>query len=113
MHRWTSGLSFLALLLSAPATTSFAQLAAATSPRDPASLKNQHAMEILIGAVEKVVVSSADAMPADKFSFAPTEGEFGEVRTFGKQAKHLAATNYMLAAAALGQDPPSDAGDEA
>jgi hypothetical protein len=26
--------------------------------------------------------------------------------------KHLAATNYMLAAAALGEQPPADAGDE-
>ena len=26
--------------------------------------------------------------------------------------KHLAATNFILAAAALGEDPPTDAGDE-
>jgi hypothetical protein len=52
-------------------------------------------------------------MPADKYGFAPTEGEFDGVRTFRMQVKHLAATNYILAAAALGQDPPADAGDEA
>jgi uncharacterized damage-inducible protein DinB len=60
----------------------------------------------------KEIVSAADAMPADKYGFAPTEGEFRGVRTFGKQVKHLAATNHILAAAALGEETPADAGDE-
>ena len=51
-------------------------------------------------------------MPADKYGFAPREGEFANVRTFSRQVKHLAATNYILAAAALGEQPPADAGDE-
>jgi uncharacterized damage-inducible protein DinB len=57
-------------------------------------------------------VSAADAMPAVKYGFAPTDGEFKGVRTFGQQVKHLAATNHILAAAALGEDTPADAGDE-
>jgi len=51
-------------------------------------------------------------MPAVKYSFAPTEGEFKGVRTFGQQVKHLAATNHILAAAALGDEMPADVGDE-
>ncbi len=51
-------------------------------------------------------------MPADKYGFVPTDGEFKGVRTFGQEVKHLAATNFILAAAALGEDPPTDAGDE-
>jgi len=51
-------------------------------------------------------------MPADKYSFAPTDGEFKGVRTFGQMVKHLSATNYILAAANLGEEPPTDAGDE-
>jgi uncharacterized damage-inducible protein DinB len=51
-------------------------------------------------------------MPADKYGFAPTDGEFKGVRTFGQMVKHLSATNYILAAAALGEEPPADAGDE-
>jgi uncharacterized damage-inducible protein DinB len=51
-------------------------------------------------------------MPADKYGFAPTDGEFKGVRTFGQQVKHLAATNHILAAAALGEEPPAGAGDE-
>ena len=50
--------------------------------------------------------------PADKYGFAPTDGEFKGVRTFGQMVKHLSATNYILAAAALGEEPPADAGDE-
>src|ERR1700683_5095489 len=51
-------------------------------------------------------------MPADKYGFAPIDGEFKGVRTFSQQLKHLAATNHILAAAALGEEPPTDAGDE-
>ena len=51
-------------------------------------------------------------MPADKFGFAPTDGEFKGVRTFGQMVKHLSATNHILAAAALGEEQPADAGDE-
>ncbi|HXT16200.1 MAG TPA: DinB family protein [Gemmatimonadaceae bacterium] len=67
----------------------------------------------LDGSVRRNIVSLAEAMPADKYGFAPTVGEFSNVRTFGAQLMHLAATNFILAAAALGQAPPADAGDEA
>lgn len=67
---------------------------------------------MLNSAVRRNIVEAAEAMPADKYGFAPSVGEFQGVRTFGREVKHLAATNYILAAAALGQAPPSDAGDE-
>jgi len=63
-------------------------------------------------SIRQNIVSAAQAMPADKYGFAPTVGEFKNVRTFSRQIRHLAATNFILAAAALGQDPPSHAGDE-
>jgi hypothetical protein len=74
--------------------------------------RERRALQILLKSVEKQIVSAAEAMPADKYGYAPTEGEFKGVRTFGQQLKHLAATNYILAAAALGEEPPADAGDE-
>jgi uncharacterized damage-inducible protein DinB len=77
------------------------------------ALREKHALQIFLKSVERQIVSAADAMPADKYGYAPTEGEFKSVRTFGQQVKHLAATNHILAAAALGEDPPADAGDEA
>lgn len=73
----------------------------------------KRALQIFLKSVEKQIVSAADAMPAVKYGFAPEEGEFKGVQTFGQQVKHLAATNHILAAAALGEDPPPDAGDEA
>ncbi len=74
--------------------------------------REKHALQVLAKLTEKLIVSAADAMPADKYGFAPTDGEFKGVRTFGQMVKHLSATNYMLAAAALGEEPPADAGDE-
>ncbi len=72
----------------------------------------KQALRVLLKSERDRIVSAAKAMPADKYGFAPSEGEFKGVRTFGRQVKHLAATNYMLAAAALGEQPPADAGDE-
>ena len=34
------------------------------------------------------------------------------MRTFGQMVKHVAAANHILAAAALGEEAPADAGDE-
>src|SRR5271166_5077374 len=56
--------------------------------------------------VEKEVVDAADAMPEDKFNFAPTQGEFKGVRTFALQVKHIAVANYALGSAILGEKPP-------
>ncbi len=69
--------------------------------------REKHALQVLAKLTEKVIVSAADAMPADKYGFAPTDGEFKGVRTFGQMVKHLSATNYILAAAALGEEPPT------
>src|SRR5439155_10162292 len=52
--------------------------------------------------VENEFVPTADAMPEDKYSFAPTSGEFKGVRTFAQQIKHVAAVNYILGGAILG-----------
>jgi uncharacterized damage-inducible protein DinB len=74
--------------------------------------QEKRAVQSLSKLAEKLLISAVDAMPADKFGFAPTDGEFKGVRTFGQMAKHVAATNHILAAAALGEQPPADAGDE-
>ena len=74
--------------------------------------QEKRALQTLCKLAAKLLVSAVDAMPADKFGFAPTDGEFKGVRTFGQIAKHVAATNHILAAAALGEQPPKDAGDE-
>src|SRR5438270_3058480 len=65
-----------------------------------------------VSNVEHEFVSAADAMPEDKYSFAPTNGEFKGVRTFAEQIKHVAATNYLVASLILGEKPPVDVNDE-
>jgi hypothetical protein len=56
--------------------------------------------------VEQLLLSAADAMPEKKYPFAPSNGEFKGVRTFGEQIKHLAAANYQLGSRILGEPPP-------
>ena len=65
-----------------------------------------------LSGVEREFVSAAEAMPDDKFNFAPTQGEFKGVRTFAQQVKHVAAVNYILGAAILSEKPPVNVGNE-
>ena len=62
--------------------------------------------------LERDFVPAAEAMPEDKYSFAPANGEFKGVRTFAEQIKHYAATNYLVASLILGEKPPVDVNDE-
>jgi hypothetical protein len=71
--------------------------------------------EVLSNTVKNLehdLVPAAEAMPEDKFGFAPSTGEFKGVRTFAEQIKHIAAVNYELGAAILSEKPPVDIGDE-
>src|ERR1700681_3844261 len=62
--------------------------------------------------LERDFVPAAEAMPEDKYSFAPTNGEFKGVRTFAEEIKHVAATNYLVASLILGEKPPVDVRSE-
>jgi hypothetical protein len=86
------------------AASSFAAYAA-DGPSVSQVLDGQLAM------VERELVPLAEAMPADKYAFAPTQGEFKSVRTFGQQVGHVAAVMYMVSAAVLGEKVPSEAGE--
>jgi len=63
-----------------------------------------------IANIERDLVPLVEAMPAGKFSFAPTNGQFKGVRTFAEQARHVARNVYVVSAAALGEKPPVDVG---
>lgn len=65
-----------------------------------------------VTGVEKQFVSAAEALPDDKYSFAPTNGEFKGVRTFAQQVKHVAAVNYILGATILGEKSPVEVAGE-
>lgn len=66
-----------------------------------------------VSNLERDFVPAAEAMPEDKYGFAPTNGEFKGVRNFAQEVKHVAAVNYELGAALLEEKPPVDVGDEA
>jgi hypothetical protein len=65
-----------------------------------------------VSNLESEFVPAAEAMPEDKFGFAPTTGEFKGARTYAQQIKHVAAVNYELGAALLEEKPPVDIGEE-
>lgn len=62
--------------------------------------------EHYVNSAEHALVPLVEAMPEDKFSFAPSNGEFRGVRTFADMVKHVAASNYGMAAAILHENPP-------
>src|SRR5262249_12797077 len=59
---------------------------------------------------EREVVPAAEAMPDEKFNFAPGDliktGEFKDVKTYAIQVRHIAATNEIIAASLLGEPSP-------
>ena len=88
-----------------------AGFAQAAKPKDEHHTAAQ-ALDATASGMEKEFVSAAEAMPEDKYGYAPTSGEFKGVRTFAQQVKHVAAVNYMLGAAILQEKPPAEVGGE-
>lgn len=79
---------------------------AQAKPAEPRTVSQ--VLEHSVTSVEHEFVPAAEAMPEDKYLFAPTRGEFKGVRTFAQQVKHVASVNYMLASGILGEKPPVD-----
>lgn len=59
-----------------------------------------------VSTIEREVLPLVEAMPADKFDFAPTNGAFTGVRTFALQAKHDATMIWRLSASVAGEKAP-------
>ena len=57
--------------------------------------------------IDRSFVSLADAMPAERYGFKPTDGEFKDVRTFGEQVKHVACANFAFFNEIERKEPPS------
>jgi hypothetical protein len=56
-------------------------------------------------------ISAAEAMPEDKFDWAPSQGEFKGVKTFAQQIKHVSSVNFSMGAMILGEKPPAEVGN--
>lgn len=66
-----------------------------------------------ISSVEELITQAADAMPEDKFNFAPQSlnipgADYKGVRSFALQVKHIAASNYALWSPLTGDTFPKD-----
>jgi DinB superfamily len=96
-----------ALFLVSCCAAAWGQAAKTEQPRTVAQVLDRS-----VSNVERDFVPAADAMPEDKYSFAPTNGEFKGVRTFAQQVKHVAATNYLVASGILGEKPPVEVDGE-
>jgi hypothetical protein len=79
--------------------------APATPTRAPARTISQ-VLDRMLSGVERELVSAAEAMPEDKYNFAPTAGAFQGVRTFGEQIRHAGLTNHQVFSAIVGQPVP-------
>ncbi|HKW65466.1 MAG TPA: DinB family protein [Candidatus Acidoferrum sp.] len=55
------------------------------------------------GIIENEVVSAAEAMPEEKYGFAPTNGEFKGVRTFAEEVKHIGFANHLFFGPLMGE----------
>jgi uncharacterized damage-inducible protein DinB len=100
-----------------------AATAAAPKAADPKHPDVPTILERQLNNLEKELVPAAEAMPDDKFNFAPSNAlikgsEFTGVKTYALQVRHIAATNQLIAASLNGEPSPlsekeSDLGPEA
>ena len=87
----------------------------ATSAQPPATAKPASSptmasmMEAQLGMVERQFVAAAEAMPADKYAFAPAGTNFSGARTFALEVRHVATADFVIYSAILGQEPPAGA----
>lgn len=93
-------------------TVSLVFAAATLLAAQPAAPTASKIFDGQLSMIEHELVPLAEAMPADKYDFAPTGGEFKGVRTFGQQASHTAAVIYAVAAAVLVEKNPTEMGKD-
>jgi uncharacterized damage-inducible protein DinB len=85
-------------LLAATPGLALAQGAAPAKPPIGTAVPPSQIYGKLLNLMEQEFVSAAEAMPEDKYDFAPaaTMGEFKGVRTFGEEVKHVTEANYYF-----------------
>jgi hypothetical protein len=70
------------------------------------------ALQALVSNTETLIMGVANDMPADRYDFVPAGGEFRGVRSFGKQLKHAAAVQYLVANSILGESVNAEMSEE-
>jgi uncharacterized damage-inducible protein DinB len=91
---------YLAVLACSTSLVCFAQSDASPKPamtQAPALIAPADSLSAVFDDMRDEVIGAADAMPADKYDFAPTSpGDFKGVRTFAEQVRHVAQANYSF-----------------
>ncbi len=83
-------------------------LSSAFAQRQPPELKTiPDSVNFIWKDIEHDFTALAEAMPADKWGFKPTQGEFSQARTFAEQVKHVACANEAWAKQISGEKPPA------
>jgi hypothetical protein len=108
-------LLLLALLVSAPAALGQnAKSTPGAAPPTPAAPATVAALvDAQMARIEKLVVEAAEAMPEEKFFFSPESlkipgSQYGGVRPFALQVRHIAASNYAYWAVLTGETVRDD-----
>ena len=92
----------LVLLCAAAAAPALRAQGGATPEKQPPTVAS--VLNTYYGIVEQEVVSAAEAMPEDKYGFAPTNGEFKGVRTFAEEVKHIGFANHLFFGPLMGEN---------
>jgi len=92
------GRTLLCCAMAAAPAFALAQAAAPAKPAVGTQMTPAATYDKLLSGMEKEFVDAAEAMPDDKFDFAPptSAGDFKGVRSFGAQVKHVAQANYYF-----------------
>jgi uncharacterized damage-inducible protein DinB len=75
------------------------------------------ALDVMLTQLETQLMAVAEAMPAEKYGFAPSAetfppgspAKYGTVRTFAGQLTHIAGANYHFYSQVSGAKPPAAA----
>lgn len=92
---------FLAVVVAATVAPALRAQGGAAAQQKPATVSS--VLNMYYGIVEQEVVSAAEAMPEEKYSFAPTNGEFKGVRNFAEEVKHIAYANHIFFGPLMGE----------
>jgi uncharacterized damage-inducible protein DinB len=94
----------LPVMLLVAASLPFAAHQGGQERMDPMAAAVDHTFTM----IAQSFISLAEAMPAEKYGFKPTDGSFKEARTFGEQVKHVACANFAFFNEIEKKEPPAD-----
>jgi uncharacterized damage-inducible protein DinB len=106
------GILAVALLALTPAVAAHAQMSDSAPKIAPGTMiEPSKSFDDMLSGLEKEFTSAAEAMPAEKYGFAPpsTNGaKFEGVRTFAQEITHVAEANYFYGGAVGKMKPDVD-----